>query len=241
MTAARLRDLWALAFHGLPYPTLLRSFGLRRGLRFRAVLGALPILPEGPEGWAPMDLRAATPRDWHVIVAARAGLPCHPCAVPGVALPPPDESTALALPTPEGWRTVRAYEALRGLELVDLVAVTPGWRGPPLRRLLGQAAALGDAAGAGAEEAELAEDPETLGGPIPIARDLRGWLRLAHTGALLPLGDEYERAEYLRRFAGLGLIAEGEAHGLELRRLVKREPRPEPPPIYVPAPKAKAA
>lgn len=220
-----LAELWGLASLGL-HPRIMHDvWGPRALRRFGRVLGGLPIAPDC-EGWCMVDPDYARPRDWQLIIAARAGLPCHPAAVPGVEMPGAEASSCMGLPTPKGWRTVRAFEALHGTEIVDLVAVVPEWPGEPLRRALGRAVALGDALGR-----EIEEEPPDAGegaGPLPISPDLRHWLAHVARGSVLPLGDPAERRDYLRGLA-CGLIAANAVHAAELKRAMKREPVPPPP------------
>ena len=226
MRARDLSGLWAAAIAGLPPRVIHETWGPRAVRRFLRCLGALPIMPDG-ETWAPMDWRAAAARDWHLVIAARAGLPCHPAAVPGVeihgaAMVDSDAALPFGFPTAKGWRTVRAYEALHGAEIVDLVAYVPAWKGEPLRRLLGRAVALGDSLGLAPER----EDEDA--GPLPISPSLAHWMKHAARGAVFPLGDRAERRDYLRGLA-CGLVAADAEHAAELRRTMKRDPVPPPP------------
>lgn len=226
MHARDLAELFGYALLGLPARTIYTVWGGRGLRRYARILGALPIVPDA-DGWAPMDWRDARPRDWRIVVAARAGLPCHPAAVPGVEMRSAETSTCFGMPTAKGWRTVRAYEALHGREIVDLVAWVPDWKGEPLRPLLGEAIALGDTLGREPEE-EPPDADDDGAGPVPISPDLAHWLRHAARGAILPLGDLGQRRDYLRGLA-CGLIAASPKHAAELRRTMKRDPVPPPP------------
>lgn len=223
--AATVARLWRIAQSRLPVRVLVRTHGAAAACRLRLVLGALPIAPDGA-AWCLVERRYARPADEQLIIAARAGWPCHPAAAPGVEL----GDAVHGLPTAAGWVRFRAHCALRGPELVDLVAYAPGWPSGPLVRLRGHAVALGDANDRLCDAAD----------PVPIARDLAGWLRGVDAGAVLPLGDDAERRTYLRGLAG-GLVAEDARHARELRRLVVPDPAPPPPQIWLTSSSAEAA
>lgn len=213
-----LDGLWRLAQRGLPSALIWEAFGIgatappgamRRALRWRRLLGALPIEPEGESYFEVMPLELARPRHWRLVVAVRDGMPYAYGGDPVHQLP--------RRMTPAA---ARGLAAVWGSELLDIAAIPANGRGK-LRVLRGTCCALGDPWGLAAED----------GAPAPIARDIAQWLGEAITGAMLPLPPTEAAMAYLRGLTA-GIVAADIDHGLVLERLL-RVPAPPMPKLLV--------
>lgn len=210
---------------------LLAAADMHRGrawYRARQLLASWPVQLHGDDRWVPLPERNALPGEERLLLAVRAG-PVDWSRIPGMV---PGVLPGLWADG-QAWR-VRGWRAVWGPEVVDLIALPPPGRRDRWRFLVGGTAALGDPFGDLAD----AYGPEAEE-PVPVARGLRGWLAGAMRGAILPLGDDWTKAAYLRRLS-MPLIAEDLAHGLALERFLKRTERLMPE-IRVPAAKAGAA
>lgn len=188
----------------------------RAWYRARQLFGSWPVQLRGDDGWEPLPERAALAHEERTLLAVRGGwvdwsrIPgMEPGVLPGLWA------------DGQAWR-VRGWRAVFGPEVLDVIALPPPGRRDRWRFLVGRVEALGD------PEGELAEayGPEA-DEAVPVARSLRGWLAGAMRGAILPLGDEWAKAAYLRRLP-MALVAEDLAHGLALERLLKRTERTLP-------------
>ena len=201
-------------------PALATALFGRGAYLFREVLGVLPVRAHGDLFEVLPAARART-RDFRPVFAVRAGDP------PAFAAGYPASVTfnLHGCPTAEGWRSIFAWRALAGAEIVDLIACD--WRlAKPPRRLVGAAPTLGF--GAGGEDTMPGDEP------VRLCRSVGAWVAclFRHTAAL-PLGSPLEQQATLRSF-GAGVVCEDLEHGEAVNRLLRRD-LPAPPPVLVEA------
>ena len=223
MSAAEdLGALFDLAQARLPDAARVAICGGIRGklyARHRQLFGLLPVQLVSDDAWTPAELRNALPHEERLILAVRAG---H---VSPLRIPRLQWGAVPGLPAPGQEARLRGWRAVWGPQVVELLALPPRGSREGLRELRGGCEALGDPWGELPDE----EPNET---PIPIARDVAGWLRRAMRGAVLPLGHATTQAAYLRRLVA-PLLAEDLAHGEQLERMLRLPERTPLPPVTV--------
>lgn len=196
-------------------------FGQRAWL-MRGVLGVLPVRAVGSDGWEPTEPRLARERALRPIIAVRAGLP----EAWGDAIPDCVERHPAGMPTPRGRTMIESWSALRGAEIIDLLACDWALAKPP-RRLVGAAATLGF--GADGQEDTWEGDV-----PVQLCRSIGEWVgTLFRARASVLLGNAGEQQATVLRFAG-GVVCQDLAHGETVERLMRRQ-LPAPPRILVQA------
>lgn len=189
----------------------------RAWARARQLFGRWPVQLRGEDRWEPMPEAGALPHEERLILAVRGGW-VDPQRIPRLE---PGLLPGLVAQGQAG--RMRGWRAIWGPEVRELIALPPPGRRERWRFLIGGTAALGDPDG---DLCEGFADPREEE-PIPVARSLGGWLAGVMRGAVLPLGDEWTQAAYLRRLVA-PIVAEDLAHGLALERMLRRPERALP-------------